>query len=569
MDLGLAWYADLDTARGQEGTPLVIDGKIYITTAWSKVKAYDAATGKRSGTTTRRCPAKPAPRRAATWSTAGSPRGATSSIFGTLDGRLVALDRDTGKEAWSTLTVDQSRAYTITGAPRVINGKVIIGNSGAELGVRGYVTAYDANERQAIVALLHGARRAGDAGTEPEYLAKARATWKGECWKLGGGGTVWDAMAYDPGARPALHRRRQRIAVEPGATARPAAATTSTSPRSSRSGPRPANTSGTIRRRRRRPGTSPRPSTSCSPTSTIGGKPRKVLMQAPKNGFFYVLDRANGRADLAPTTYVPQNWTTRHGHGDRPPDRAARGALRRHRQAVRLGVPARAAATAGTRWRSAPTRGWSTSRRWKRPSRISPSRDGSPTQARDEHRHRSQRGGDAARRRGRARPLTAATKGVLIAWDPVARRSAGACPTRGLWNGGLLATAGGLLFQGNAEGNLVAYAAKDGKELWSFFGQTGIIAPPITYGIGGEQYVAVLAGWGGVWPLSPGRRARPGQDRPLPNISRLLVFKLGGTAKLPPLELQAARRSIRRRSGHRGASRFGRVQLRALLQAVP
>src|SRR5690606_29636164 len=126
-----------------------------------------------------------------------------------------------------------------------------------------------------------------------------------------------------------------------------------------------------------------------------------------------------------------------------------------------------------------------------------------------------------------------ATKGALIAWDPVTQSERWRVPHPGPWNGGVLATGGGLVFQGNAAGNFVAYSASDGRELWSFAAQTGIIAPPVTYTVDGEQYVAVLAGYGGVWPLSPSG-ILSGQERPLPNISRLLVFKLGGAAALPP-----------------------------------
>jgi alcohol dehydrogenase (cytochrome c)/quinohemoprotein ethanol dehydrogenase len=126
-----------------------------------------------------------------------------------------------------------------------------------------------------------------------------------------------------------------------------------------------------------------------------------------------------------------------------------------------------------------------------------------------------------------------ATKGALIAWDPVTQSERWRVPHAGPWNGGLLSTGGGLVFQGNAQGNFVAYAAKDGRELWSFHAQTGIIAPPITYTVNGEQYVALLAGYGGVWPLSPSG-ILSGQERPLPNVSRLLVFKLGASGQLPP-----------------------------------
>jgi quinohemoprotein ethanol dehydrogenase len=134
----------------------------------------------------------------------------------------------------------------------------------------------------------------------------------------------------------------------------------------------------------------------------------------------------------------------------------------------------------------------------------------------------------------------AATKGALIAWDPVTQTERWRVPHPGPWNGGLLSTGGGLVFQGNAAGNFVAYAASDGRALWSFPAQTGIIAPPITYSVNGEQYVAVLAGWGGVWPLSPSG-ILSGQERPLPNISRLLVFKLGAKAELPAAPEMAQR----------------------------
>ncbi len=178
--------------------------------------------------------------------------------------------------------------YTITGAPRVVNGLVIIGNGGAEYGVRGYVTAYDAADRQAGLALLHRARRARVRTRKP-ISRRPKRPGRANIGRLGGGGTVWDAMAYDPAQRPALYRRRQWRALEPVAAALARRRRQSLHLVHRRDpARRPANMSGTTRKRRARPGTIPRPSTSCWPTSTIDGKPRKVLMQAPKNGFFYV-----------------------------------------------------------------------------------------------------------------------------------------------------------------------------------------------------------------------------------------------------------------------------------------
>ncbi|MEO8114605.1 MAG: PQQ-binding-like beta-propeller repeat protein, partial [Phenylobacterium sp.] len=141
--LGLAWFADLDTARGQEATPLMIDGRIYVSTAWSMVKAYDARTGRPLWAFDPKVPRATVVKACCDAVNRGVAAWGDRLFVGTLDGRLIALDRATGKPAWSVVTVDPSKPYTITGAPRIIDGKVIIGNGGAEFGVRGYITAYD------------------------------------------------------------------------------------------------------------------------------------------------------------------------------------------------------------------------------------------------------------------------------------------------------------------------------------------------------------------------------------------------------------------------------------------
>jgi len=128
--------------------------------------------------------------------------------------------------------------------------------------------------------------------------------------------------------------------------------------------------------------------------------------------------------------------------------------------------------------------------------------------------------------------VKAATKGALIAWDPVAQKERWRVNFKGPWNGGVLATGGGLVFQGNAAQEFAAYDATSGAKLWSTGVQTGIIAAPVTYSIKGEQYVAVLAGWGGIWALAPGILSQVAG--PIRNVSRLLVFKLNGSAQLPP-----------------------------------
>ena len=289
--LGLAWYADMDTARGQEATPLVIDGKIYITTAWSKAKAYDAVSGKLLWEFDPKVPGETAVKACCDVVNRGMAAWGDKLYLGTLDGRLIALDRATGKQVWSTVTVDQTKAYTITGAPRVINGLVLIGNGGAEMGVRGYITAYDAQTGKQAWRFYTVPDQPGK-NTE-EYLKKAESTWHGEWWKLGGGGTVWDSMAYDP-ATDLLY-----IGVGNGSP-------WNQSYRSPGGGDNlylssvvaiRAKTGQYVWHFQETPGETWDFTASqhiMLADLTIGGKPRKVLMQAPKNGYFYVLDRATG-----------------------------------------------------------------------------------------------------------------------------------------------------------------------------------------------------------------------------------------------------------------------------------
>src|SRR6266851_8732846 len=142
--LGLAWYADLDTNRGQQATPLTIDGVMYVSTAWSMVKAYDAATGKLLWSYDPQVPRELGVTGCCDVVNRGVAAWKGKIYVGTFDGRLVALDAATGKPVWSVVTGDQSQAFTITQAPRVIKGRVVIGMSGGEYGIRGYISAYDA-----------------------------------------------------------------------------------------------------------------------------------------------------------------------------------------------------------------------------------------------------------------------------------------------------------------------------------------------------------------------------------------------------------------------------------------
>ena len=199
-NLGLKWTYNLESMRGVEATPLVVDGIMYVTASWSAVHAIDARTGKRIWSYDPGVNREIGYKGCCDVVNRGVALYKGKVYVGAYDGRLIALDAATGKKIWEKDTVlDHSHSYTSTGAPRVIKGKVLIGNGGAEFGVRGYITAYDAETgaqawRWFVVP--------GDPSKpfEDESMAKAAKTWDpaGKWWVNGGGGTPWDSITYDP-----------------------------------------------------------------------------------------------------------------------------------------------------------------------------------------------------------------------------------------------------------------------------------------------------------------------------------------------------------------------------------
>jgi quinohemoprotein ethanol dehydrogenase len=533
--LSLAWYADIDTSRGQEATPIVVDGAMYVSTAWSHVKAYDARTGEPLWAYNPEVdPAKGVDaccdvvnRGVAVWE---------GKVFvGTIDGRLIALDSATGEELWSVVTVDQTKPYTITGAPRIVKGQVIIGNGGAEYGVRGYITAYDANTGRQNWRYYTVPGNPADGFEQPE-LATAAETWNGEWWRLGGGGTVWDSMAYDP------ELNLLYIGVGNGSP-------WNQSLRSPGGGDNLFLTSimainpddGTYRWHYQ---TTPGETWDYTATQhiivadvTVDGAERRVVMQAPKNGFFYVLDAATGQLITA-EKFVPVSWAS---HIDLETDRPVEIPEARYNE---TGVPliVQPSALGGHNWHpmsfsqrtnlvylaarenimgyTAETeyitseRGWNTGTDFAAGAAlISAAGDQAPTR-----------------------------QSYLLAWDPIAQREVWRVPHLDPSDAaGVLSTAGGLVFQGNAEGEFVAYRDDNGERLWSAMTQAVTVAAPITFLVDGVQHVAVLAGGRSLPTVGAG--AIGSTTRASNNNSRVLVFKVGGTAQLPaelPAEITAA-----------------------------
>ena len=231
--LGLAWFADFDTRRGQESTPIVVDGVLYVTTAWSKVYAYDAKSGRELWKYDPKVPGEWAVYACCDVVNRGVAAWNGKVYVATIDARLIALDAKSGKPVWDISTIEPGQPYAITGAPRVAKGKVLIGQGGSEFSQRGYLSAYDAETgkldwRWYVVP--------GDPakGFEQPELEAAAKTWNGQWWKTGGGGAPWDGIVYDP-TTDYVYVGTGNGAPWPAEIRSPAAATTCICPPSLRS----------------------------------------------------------------------------------------------------------------------------------------------------------------------------------------------------------------------------------------------------------------------------------------------------------------------------------------------
>jgi quinohemoprotein ethanol dehydrogenase len=515
--LGLAWYHDFGSTIGLEATPLVVDGVMYTSGVWNILHALDARTGKSLWSYDPQVPrywmrfmcCGPANRGPALWK---------GKVFeGTIDGRLIAVDATTGKLVWSVQTTPTDQPYSITGAPRVVNGKVIIGNGGAEFGTRGYVTAYDAETGRQVWRfwIVPGNPAKGFESKTVEWAAK---TWSGEWWKIGAGGNAWDGFAHDPDLNLLY------IATGNGAP-------WSRELRSPGGGDnlflssivavRP-DTGEYVWHYQEVPGENWDYTAVQQMTLTdlpINGQPRKVILHAPKNGFFYVIDRTSGKL-ISANHFVPVNWAS---HIDLETGRPVelKPANSYNDEQASLVYPAHFGAHNWPPMSYSPITklvylpAQETSWPYTHAKELVPRKMNWNTAF-------------APNAKPAAEPAPP-LKGYLLAWDPVKQKAAWRVDHAGVWNGGTLSTAGNLVFQGAADGRFVAYSADAGRKLWEMPIQTGAMAGPISYSVKGEQYVAVAAGWSGsiaiIGGMAPTHRA----------TARILAFKLGGTAMLPPL----------------------------------
>jgi len=523
-DLGLAWYFDTGTTRGLEATPIVVDGVMFTSGSWSVVFANDARTGELLWEFDPQVPRDWGKYACCDVVNRGVAVWKGKVYVGTIDGRLIALDAGSGKPVWQQMTIDPARPYTITGAPRVVHDKVIIGNGGAEYGVRGYITAYDSetgNQAWRFYTVP------GDPAKpfEGKHLEHAASTWRGgKWWEVGGGGTVWDSMAYDPelnllyiGVGNGSPWNRY-IRSPGGGDNLYLSSIVALNP-----------DDGTMAWYYQ---TTPGDSWDYTATQhmiladiEIDGSLRKVLMQAPKNGFFYVLDRTNGEF-ISAEAYVPVSWALRidpeTGRPVENPDA----------QYANEPKTIRPSPYGGHNWHPmtySPITGlvyipvldlefkYGQNNAFKlKPMEWNLGVDTDLTIP-------------AKTPEGQIEALQK-VRGFLSAWDPVAQKEVWRVPHPTSWNGGLLSTAGNLVFQGRSDGYFAAYAADSGKLLWETPVHTGIIAAPIAYTVDGEQYIAVAAGWGGAFALASGV---PKHHDNVLKEGRILAYKLGGKSDLP------------------------------------
>ena len=521
--LGVAWFKDLGTYHPVEATPLVVDGVMYFTAPWNVAYAVDAATGAELWSFDPKVPGETARAACCGVISRGLAVYEGRVHLATLDGRLLALDAGTGSKLWEVDTViDRTREYTITGAPRAAAGKVFIGNGGAEYGVRGYVTAYDAATGEQAWRFF---TVPGDPslGFESDAMAVAAQTWSGGAWwEIGGGGTVWNAIVYDPdfdavylgvgNGSPWTRAIRSPGGGDNLYLASIVAVDAAT---------------GEYRWHYQ---TVPGDNWDYTAVQdmaladlAVDGVERKVLMQAPKNGFFYVIDRSDGTL-LRAHPYATVTWAT---HVDMETGRPVENPDTAYADAPQWILPGPGG---GHNWQAM---SWDAGRGLMYlGTHDLPFLYAMPEEYRETGVYKRRPGAwNTALEFGRLNQMIEATenlpenKGYLIAFDPLTGQRVWTVEQAHAWNGGTLATAGDLVFQGDGTGHVSARDADTGEALWQAQTYASIVAPPITYAVDGEQYVAIMTG-GGYLPDEAAATWKYGSH------GQLIAFKLGGDVAL-------------------------------------
>ena len=518
--LGLAWSMDLPPGNSVT-QPIEVGGTLYFTTGYSVVHAVDAASGRELWVYDPKAPQASGRILRAAWGSRGVAWWNGKIYVGTQDGRLIAIDAAAGRPIWSVKTTSENDGRYITGAPRVFAGKVIIGNGGADVAaIRGYVTAYDAESgRQAWRFYTVPGNPA--AGFENRAMEMAAHSWSGEWWKFGGGGTVWNAITYDPDTDTVF------IGTGNGAPWN----------RKIRSNGQGDNLflcsivalSGATGAYKWHYQVNPGESWDYSADMdmeladlTIDGRPRKVLITAPKNGFLYVIDRVTGQF-ISAKPYVKETWATSI---DQRTGRPVDAPNSRYENGPFLLAPSSVGAHS-----------------WL-PMAFSKQTNLVYIPAIEQEATFSDAGVDIAHWQRRpdfmidggvgnmVKAMPGKSEAALVAWDPVRQRQVWRVPMAANISAGVLATGGNLVFQGDVAGHFNAYDARTGHVLWSFDAKAPIMGPPISYSVGGVQYVSVLTG-AGTSLVAIGENVRRFGISYRDQRRRVLTFALGRNGVLP------------------------------------
>lgn len=513
--LGLAWYMDLEHKGNSVTQPIAVDGVLYFAAGLSIVHAVDVRSGKLLWKFDPRAGERADRGLRWFWGTRGIAWWNGKVYVGTVDGRLIAIDAGTGKEVWAAQVTEPGSGLYLAGAPRAADGKIIIGEANGDyIRHRGYADAYDAETGKRLWRFYIVPGNPAD-GFENSAMEMAAKTWTGEWWKWGPGGNPWNAFAYDPDTNTVMIGTsdgfpfNQRIRSPGGGDNLFICSMVAVD----------ADTGEYKWHYQFVPGdTWDYDSTMDIELAdlVIDGKQRKVAMMAPKNGFFYVIDRTSGEL-ISAEKIARVTWAS---HIDMATGRPVEmpGARYPDGQSFELWPSMRGAHT------------------WP-PMAFSPQTQLVYIPKFESGLTYDDRGLDKDNiaqwgiNISAAKPDPLNNTSSLLAWDPVTQKKTWEVPTYGGWASGIMATAGGLVFQGQINGQFSAYSALEGRELWAFSSQAPIIAAPITYSVDGRQYVSVLVGMG--YSAAAEVFSHKGLEISANQQRRVLTFTLDGKAALP------------------------------------
>ena len=516
--LSLAWHYDLEPGNSATG-PLAVDGKVFITTGHGYIRALNAVTGEEIWHWDSQTRQQQRAMNLA-WGSKGIAYWNGKILVTTEDGRVFGLDANTGEVLWEQREFGPNELRNIQGPPRVFNGRLIVGHGGADLSpIRGYVTAYNADTGERLWRFY---TVPGDPSQPPENEAMrvAAPTWLGDWYPGGGGGTAWNAFSYDPELNLLYigvgngYPYNQLLRSPGGGDNLFLASIVAVH----------ADTGEYAWHYQ----TCPAEQWDCTATADmslatlrIDGRDRRVLMQAPKNGFFYVLDRETGEF-LSAEKIARVTWAERiDQETGRPVENPG---IRYHGRGMFELWP-----------------GPSGAHSWM-PQAFSPRTNLVYIPVIESGAIIGDEGIDLA---NPASPngvfmdpdpgLPGGRRSFLRAWDPVAQRDRWTIELPGSWPAGVMATAGDLVFQGRIDSTFVAMDARSGRELWSFDAQAPIVGPPISYSVDGRQYVTVITGSGTTGGgMTTAGLANYRTDYHMPR--RVLTFALNGADTLPAAE---------------------------------